>query len=470
MAIIQCYECQKDISDKASNCPNCGAPSKKQYSKSQKKEKQKLRCPTCNSTELTAQKKGFSGGKALGGAILTGGIGLLAGTIGSKKINITCMHCGYKFKPGNDKAAVEKKSKEQQRKQRKEKEKLDVIIKEKKNQEKKEKLIREPLNNKASSSPYKDVNIIREKLNSFQTIYSSTWHGPLIDIEAKPWDLGIDIFGSCKAGDGSVGGTNQKLMELESEEFLFLIRDNTGFSRIWFTSHHIYCWTNTDPGLKFRKLPYKHIYDLKQPFLSKKLKSVTLDISFDIGVNLEIYINEVTDYLMNFINGRDSNQDTHNDKNTISKKEKNKETTDDAVSIQDVFNLNRMKKNIILDPDHAMKKVTTGFSKWRVEYEIEGEILFGICSNVSMSEIVTTEGIYRRKMGKNPDFSSFKNIEQFIYKKKSGFFDTSKLIDESTKMSIDLGILTLEGKTGLDKGGVIIPILVKYLNQLAERN
>jgi len=111
MAIIQCYECQKDISDKASNCPNCGAPSKKQYSKSQKKEKQKLRCPTCNSTELTAQKKGFSGGKALGGAILTGGIGLLAGTIGSKKINITCMHCGYKFKPVMTKLQLKKNQK-----------------------------------------------------------------------------------------------------------------------------------------------------------------------------------------------------------------------------------------------------------------------------------------------------------------------------------------------------------------------
>ena len=26
MALIKCYECSKDISDKAENCPNCGAP------------------------------------------------------------------------------------------------------------------------------------------------------------------------------------------------------------------------------------------------------------------------------------------------------------------------------------------------------------------------------------------------------------------------------------------------------------
>lgn len=28
MAIIQCYECKKEISDKATSCPNCGAPIK----------------------------------------------------------------------------------------------------------------------------------------------------------------------------------------------------------------------------------------------------------------------------------------------------------------------------------------------------------------------------------------------------------------------------------------------------------
>lgn len=48
-----------------------------------------IHCPKCNSTQITANKKGFSGGKAAAGAILTGGIGLLAGTIGKNKILIT---------------------------------------------------------------------------------------------------------------------------------------------------------------------------------------------------------------------------------------------------------------------------------------------------------------------------------------------------------------------------------------------
>lgn len=60
-------------------------------------------CPKCGSNQLTANKKGFSGTKAVGGAILTGGIGILAGTIGSNNILITCLACGKRFKPGEGK-------------------------------------------------------------------------------------------------------------------------------------------------------------------------------------------------------------------------------------------------------------------------------------------------------------------------------------------------------------------------------
>ncbi len=58
-------------------------------------------CPKCSSTSLSANKKGFSGKKAVAGAILTGGIGLLAGTIGSNKVKITCLNCGHEFSPGD---------------------------------------------------------------------------------------------------------------------------------------------------------------------------------------------------------------------------------------------------------------------------------------------------------------------------------------------------------------------------------
>jgi hypothetical protein len=63
-------------------------------------ETPEIHCPKCNSTQISANKKGFSGTKAVGGALLTGGIGLMAGTIGSNKVVITCLNCGNKFKPG----------------------------------------------------------------------------------------------------------------------------------------------------------------------------------------------------------------------------------------------------------------------------------------------------------------------------------------------------------------------------------
>ena len=72
-----------------------------------------IKCPKCGSTQLTANKKGFSGTKAIGGAILTGGIGLLAGTIGSNKIKITCLACGNQFNPGGDLEGVKKKQQQQ---------------------------------------------------------------------------------------------------------------------------------------------------------------------------------------------------------------------------------------------------------------------------------------------------------------------------------------------------------------------
>ena len=60
----------------------------------------KLYCPNCGSSQLVANKKGFGTGKALTGAVLTGGIGLLAGFIGSGKVKVTCLKCGCQWKPG----------------------------------------------------------------------------------------------------------------------------------------------------------------------------------------------------------------------------------------------------------------------------------------------------------------------------------------------------------------------------------
>lgn len=60
-----------------------------------------IRCPKCRSTNIQVlgnDRKGFSIGKAVGGAILTGGIGLLAGFAGKKgKYEVFCGDCGKRF-------------------------------------------------------------------------------------------------------------------------------------------------------------------------------------------------------------------------------------------------------------------------------------------------------------------------------------------------------------------------------------
>lgn len=61
--------------------------------KAKSKDEDVVCCPKCGSTQITANKKGFSVGKA----ILLGGVG---GFIGKNKIEITCLKCGYRWKAG----------------------------------------------------------------------------------------------------------------------------------------------------------------------------------------------------------------------------------------------------------------------------------------------------------------------------------------------------------------------------------
>ena len=59
------------------------------------------KCPKCGSTNiqiLGEKKKGFSVGKAVGGALLTGGIGALVGFTGKKgKYDVFCGDCGHRY-------------------------------------------------------------------------------------------------------------------------------------------------------------------------------------------------------------------------------------------------------------------------------------------------------------------------------------------------------------------------------------
>jgi len=60
----------------------------------------KIKCPKCDSEQISSDQKGFGVGKALGGAVLFGGVGLLGGLIGSKKVMLACLKCGNRWEAG----------------------------------------------------------------------------------------------------------------------------------------------------------------------------------------------------------------------------------------------------------------------------------------------------------------------------------------------------------------------------------
>lgn len=75
----------------------------KQVQSATVESKPKLSCPYCGSTNLQPlgqHRKVFSVGKAVGGTVLTGGVGALAGFIGkkTKQTDFVCMNCGKQFK------------------------------------------------------------------------------------------------------------------------------------------------------------------------------------------------------------------------------------------------------------------------------------------------------------------------------------------------------------------------------------
>lgn len=72
----------------------------------EKQYRSQAKCPKCGSTSLQAQKKGYGlvkgGLGALAGAVSVGIVGAAVGTgvgnIGRKKVWVTCLNCGHRFK------------------------------------------------------------------------------------------------------------------------------------------------------------------------------------------------------------------------------------------------------------------------------------------------------------------------------------------------------------------------------------
>lgn len=55
-------------------------------------------CPKCGSASLSTHQKGFGFGRGALGASFGLDVGLFAGGIGSKKLYVTCLNCGHRWK------------------------------------------------------------------------------------------------------------------------------------------------------------------------------------------------------------------------------------------------------------------------------------------------------------------------------------------------------------------------------------
>lgn len=76
-----------------------------QFIEQQKQFASMVKCPRCGATSLASNKKGYGVGKGVVGGLIgvsiagpIGLIGLTAGNIGAKKIIVTCINCGKRFK------------------------------------------------------------------------------------------------------------------------------------------------------------------------------------------------------------------------------------------------------------------------------------------------------------------------------------------------------------------------------------
>lgn len=150
MALINCPECGKEISDMAKNCPNCGYPINEYMMEKRNLDKQNLtvtcmkcghinsvqnkhcafcrklitrddfiysdvefidiytaktlekdttpKCPRCKSTSISYVDKKLSIPRAVVGNALFGQTGAILGGLSSSNGKCICLNCGYKWK------------------------------------------------------------------------------------------------------------------------------------------------------------------------------------------------------------------------------------------------------------------------------------------------------------------------------------------------------------------------------------
>ena len=100
---MKCPACKFESQHDFDACPSCNIILAKYYKRQEQLAEKKaeaekpVECPKCKSTQISASKKGFSVGKAIGGALILGPFGLVGGFAGSGDLKLTCIKCGHNW-------------------------------------------------------------------------------------------------------------------------------------------------------------------------------------------------------------------------------------------------------------------------------------------------------------------------------------------------------------------------------------
>jgi hypothetical protein len=98
---MKCENCFRECQNVAGKCSECAAPLSLTGSEPKavvftaEDEYDPNQCPKCLGKNFAVEKRGYNTTTGIAGALLTGGVGLLAGLIGSGKRFLTCTSCGY---------------------------------------------------------------------------------------------------------------------------------------------------------------------------------------------------------------------------------------------------------------------------------------------------------------------------------------------------------------------------------------
>jgi hypothetical protein len=116
----------------------------------------------------------------------------------------------------------------------------------------------------------------------------------------------------------------------------------------------------------------------------------------------------------------------------------------------ELFSLNSIQKDLILDTTETRNRLDYGLLKWRNDYPIESEIIFGLSPNSldkNLSNVFTQKGIYQKASGSKAKFIEYSSNPNFTFKKGS-FLSSNKLIDEGTGFYIELVTISPENENG----------------------